>query len=293
MAVRNLYSKRRKESNGEAPEVYTYTKLNEKLLTQIVHILREGLGGNEYKGNADWVATWARIVLTLRREHGAFSLANFSHNRHSTYLDEFINFLFSERNIEYLLDGIEVAFGELIETKTKLWFLGRENQATLAEELISELNIRFRENAVGFRFEGDEIVRVDSEYIHNEITKPTLKLLQGEWFSGAEEEFYKAHDHYRHGNAKEALSECLKSFESTMKSICVKRNWAVNGNATASNLINTCFQNGLIPPFWQSNFGSLRALLEGGVPTGRNKLAGHGQGPETVEVPDHIVVSAP
>jgi hypothetical protein len=34
---------------------------------------------------------------------------------------------------------------------------------------------------------------------------------------------------------------------------------------------------------------ALRSTLESGVPTARNKLGGHGQGTEVVEVPEHIV----
>ena len=34
---------------------------------------------------------------------------------------------------------------------------------------------------------------------------------------------------------------------------------------------------------------ALRSLLEGGVPTGRNRLSGHGQGTTPTIIPDHIV----
>ena len=54
-------------------------------------------------------------------------------------------------------------------------------------------------------------------------------------------------------------------------------------------LIEVCFDNGLIPSFWQSHYSSLRNLLESSVPTGRNKLSGHGQGTTPVSVPNHLV----
>ena len=47
--------------------------------------------------------------------------------------------------------------------------------------------------------------------------------------------------------------------------------------------------NELIPPFWESHYSSLRSLLESSVPTGRNRLGGHGQGTIPTTVPDHIV----
>jgi hypothetical protein len=151
------------------------------------------------------------------------------------------------------------------------------------------LNARFREHGVGFQFADGEIIRVDSELIHAEVVKPALALLHTKDFAGAQAEFLKAHEHYRHGNSKEALAECLKALESTMKVICAKRKWTHTPQATSSALIQVCFDNGLIPAFWQSHFAALRSLLEGGVPTARNRLGGHGQGSAVVEVPAHIV----
>jgi hypothetical protein len=74
-----------------------------------------------------------------------------------------------------------------------------------------------------------------------------------------------------------------------MKAICDKRCWAYQSGATAKQLIQVCFDNNLIPSFWQQNFSSLRSLLESSVPTGRNKLSGHGQGSESISVPSHLV----
>ena len=74
------------------------------------------------------------------------------------------------------------------------------------------------------------------------------------------------------------MTRLNKSLESTMKTICDKRRWGYAKNDTASKLLAVCFDNGLVPPFWVSHFSALRATLEAGVPTGRNKLSGHGQG---------------
>ena len=74
-----------------------------------------------------------------------------------------------------------------------------------------------------------------------------------------------------------------------MKSICAKRKWASDPTATAKALLQTLFDNGLIQPFWNAHFSALRATLEAGVPTARNKPGGHGQGPAVVKVPDFLV----
>jgi hypothetical protein len=48
-----------------------------------------------------------------------------------------------------------------------------------------------------------------------------------------------------------------------------------------------CLKNDLIPPLIQSHIGGVRAALESGIPTIRNRLSGHGQGPKIVDVPPH------
>ena len=289
MAIHDLYSKRLKRKRGETPEIYTYDSIPQELIVQLFHIFDDGIGHVIYTGRSDILKVWKNIVSTLNREYGSFTLARFSHGKYSTHYDEFYHFMFSEHNVDRLIDGIELALGAMNTTAREAHYGGRYDNDNKIDELIEEANQRLKEHGVGYRFAENLIVRIDSEFIHAEVTKPALSLLQGEWCSGAEEEFYRAHEHYRHGNFKETLNECLKSFESILKSVCRKRGWEISDRATASSLIQTCLDNGLIPSFWQSHFSSLKSLLESGIPTGRNKMSGHGQGATPTEVPRHIV----
>ncbi|RFM31230.1 STM4504/CBY_0614 family protein, partial [Chitinophaga silvisoli] len=117
---------------------------------------------------------------------------------------------------------------------------------------------------------------------------PMISVLDNNKFKGANEEFLKAHEHYRHGRNKEALTECLKAFESTMKIICKEKGWEYDQHDPAKKLIKICFQNELVPTFTQNQFTSLQNLLESGIPTIRNKLGGHGQGPIPQKVDDEM-----
>jgi Domain of unknown function (DUF7014) len=108
---------------------------------------------------------------------------------------------------------------------------------------------------------------VDSEYLHAEAVRPALFVVSAPRFAGANSEFLRAHEHYRHGRHAEAMNECLKALESTLKVICRSRNWAFNETDTANTLINIVFQQGLVPPWLQSEFAGLRTTLESGVPT--------------------------
>ena len=232
---------------------------------------------NAYDGIAD----------VLCREYGYFQLPGYE-NANNHY-QELLGFFLREKDMERVLDVVELSFRFIDKATRSFDYMGRDDASEIADDGIEELNVRFKEHGVGFQFNGGQIVRVDSEYMHSQAIKPTIRLLYKRRYSGAQQEFLNAHQHYRKGETKEALNDCLKALESVMKTICDKRRWRYHPkNATAKALIDVCFDNELIPEFWQSQYAALRTLLESGVPTGRNRLSGHGQGTAPVEVPDHI-----
>ena len=263
----------------------------DSLRVQIVHIWQDSIGNDtEYHDRYLRVkGSYKFIVETLCREYGVFELVT-SRHRTRHYMEELINFFLKEEEPEKAIDVIELSF-RVIDRLTREWeYRKKNNPSQIADEAITELNYRFLEHGVGYQYEEGEIIRVDSQLIHSEVVKPALKLLSQKIFHGAQQEFLKAHEHYRQKNHKEALNEALKAFESTMKAICDKRGWQYDkGKATAKNLIDICFEKNLIPSFWQQQMGALRSLLESGVPTGRNKLGGHGQGATPTHVPQFIV----
>lgn len=288
MSTFDLYSKRQKELRGEVPDVYTYESIPQPLKVQIVHIWRDALG-HESEYHNSHVGTYRAykfIVETLCREYGVFSLPGAKDYGDRNYLSELSNFLLQQQDVEKALDAIELSF-RYIDGRTR--YLDRANASKRADAAIDELNARFREHGIGYQFTDGEIIRVDSELLHVEAVKPALAILRSPEYAGAQAEFLKAHEHYRHGRMKEALSECLKSLESVMKAICAKRRWSHDPNATSKTLLQLLFDNGLIPSFWTQHFSALRSTLESGVPTARNKLGGHGQGTQVVRVPEHLV----
>lgn len=291
MPIYDLYSKRQKKLRGEVPDVYVYDDLPQPLRVQIVQIWWSTLGSQADFTNRHTVRElYTEIVKTLCHEYGLFELPGPNkYYGQRNYFGELADFFLHESNVENALDAVELSFQSLDRSTRNFRYLARDDASKRADTAIEELNYRFREHGVGYQFTSGQIVRMDSEFIHAEIVKPALKLLAQRHYAGAQEEFLKAHEHYRKGNEKEALSECLKAFESVMKAICEKRGWPYKDDATAKPLIKVCFDNGLIPPYWESHYSSLRSLLESSVPTGRNKSAGHGQGTKPVSVPNHLV----
>lgn len=293
MAIFPLYSKRQKQLRGEVPDVYVYDTIPNPFRVQIVHIWRDVLGDESqyHDGYLGTFSAYEFIVQTLCREYGVFKLDERTRGRH--YFEELANFVLEESDADKVLDAIELSFRYIDVLTRKYNYLHRSDANERADAGIEELNQRFKEHGVGYQYSDGEIIRVDSEFLHAEVVKPALALLRGEEFSGAQAEFLKAHEHYRHGHQKEALTECSKALESTMKAICEKRQWPYDKHKdTSQKLIQICLDKGLIPQFWLQQFTALRSTLESGAPTGRNKLGAHGQGASVIEVPSHLTAYA-
>ncbi|MEL1242989.1 hypothetical protein AAEO56_01835 [Flavobacterium sp. DGU11] len=272
MAIFNIFSKRQKSLRGEIPEVYQHNNIPQKLRIQIGHIFNELITDKHY------IYDDAHNILC--REYGKYTLDS---NANSGF-EAVLNYLVITKSTEEVIDIVEVVLKsiEIFNYSCNIW--DRINP----QDAIEELNIRFKESGVGYSYENGEVIRVDSTYTHIEITKPTIALLWNNKFLGANEEYMKAHQHYKDGRNKECLADCLKAFESTLKIICDEKGWIFGATDTSKKLIQICFQNGLVPTFTQNQFTSLQNLLESGIPTIRNKLGGHGQGNIPQKVDDEM-----
>lgn len=287
MAITDIFSKRQQKLRGEMPDVYIYDKIPQHLRMQIAHIWNDILE-EDVERNLEF-EDYLKIHNILCREYGVYQLRKDTDAR-----NDLLSFFFEEENAERILDIIELAFiaidnKKLRDYDNKYDHYDYDNVIKIIDESIEELNSRFKEHGIGYQYENGQIIRIDSQLIHDKVVRPALQLLSDKHYAGAEQEFLKAHEHYRNGNSKEALNECLKSFESVMKAICQKREWTYNNNATSKILIQICLKNGLIPQFWQKHYSSLEDLLKHSVPTARNKLSGHGQGSDIETVPDYLV----
>lgn len=291
MKILDLFSKRQARLRGEVPDVFVYDKLPQELRVQIVHILRDYLGSELEVNNSGLMVAGAYkfIVESLCREYGVFRLHSAKDYGSREYISELFNFILTEKNVERVLDAVELGC-RVVDLHSRKWeYRHRQDSDEDANAALAEINARFQHHAFGYRYEAQDMIRIDSELVHAEVTKPALALLHDPRYEGAEAEFHSAFEHYRHGRSKEALADCLKALESVLKSIAVKRKWKHESNATAKPLLDLMYEKQLIPQFWAQHFAGLRAMLESGVPTARNRLGGHGQGAEVVSVPVHFV----
>lgn len=286
MTVWELFSKRQKKIRGETPDIYQYENIEQTFRVQVVHIIRDTIGAEQTYNNAS-VQLYAHIHKVLCKEYGVFALKKNSISNSSAIFDFFL----AEQDHEKCLDIIELCFrliNSYVRNNFRI-FRDATGVSQSPDDAIDELNSRFKETGIGYQFESDELIRVDSQYVHSETVKPTLHILgKNQGYIGANDEFLSAHQHYRNKRYKECLNDCLKSFESLMKAIHDKHSWHYNQNDTAKKLINSCLTNKLVPEYLQNQFSSIRILLESGIPTLRNKEGGHGQGSEVTSLPEHL-----
>jgi hypothetical protein len=283
MGVLDLFSKRQRRLRGEVPDVYRYDDLPQELRVQIVHILNGALGDDSYAGDSHSAKLYRALHDMLARELGVFQLGH-----HRDAKQNFMEFLLNEADVERVMDCVELAFRFVIGYGDDNSYTYYTKPSQSPTDAVQELNTRFREHGVGFQFESNEIIRVDSEFLHAEAVKPALSVVHDKRYAGAEKELLNAHGHYRQGRYEEAITECLKALESTLKVMCAKRRWAYKETDTAKTLLEVCYREGLIPSYLQSEFTSLRGVLESGVPTIRNKQGGHGTGTSPRNVPEHL-----
>jgi len=296
VAIIDLFSKRKKQQESQGkPDVYQYDKIPDAFKIQVVHIWGTALGrwfrhtGYSIGVDSPACKLWEFIHDTVAREKGMWRLGNAD----SDPKEGCVQYLMGA-NTDGALDIIELSF-QVIDRLARQFYPGQKEIAGIkqdADDAIQELNHRFREHGVGYQYVAGRIVRVDSQFLHAEVVKPALALLNESGFSGPADEFMRAVDHHRRGNDKEAIAEALKAFESTMKAICAARRWAHSANATAKPLLDILFQNELAPPELESHLGALRSAMESGLPTLANRTSRHGQGVTPVEIPPHFAAYA-
>jgi hypothetical protein len=268
-----------------------YDDLPQNLLVQIIQILERAIGqvppGVSSYSPSDLTPTkvWRIINNELAHELGVFDLAPQVTDQNTKFSVHLLN---DNLSIDQTLDVIESAFRfvQRLDVDNNL-YRRKYSISFPAREAIKHLNYRLRQHNIGYQFIAGEIIRVDSQYLHSEVVEPAISLLQEEGFSGALEEFMRAHQHYRHGEMQDALVDTNNALESTLKTVCERSDIALTGRETASGLIAKVTEH-LIPSHMQSFLQALPNLIIA-VSTLRNRPGiGHGAGSAGTDVSDHV-----
>ena len=285
MGIVDIFSKRQRRMRGELPDAYQYDDLPIGFRRQFVFILEDVFTPkNESPYHLQSIRSkWFKTIHNLlARELEVFQLTEGENDPWKGVVGFFLN----TTNVEHALSVIEISLvsAEAVQQQKQFLFFNMT-----VNDAVKELNVRFSEHGIGYQFESPRIVKVDSQFLHQEVVKPALQLLKAKHYSGANDEFRKAHEHYRHQRYSEAVNECLKALESTLKVICKKREWPFSADKdTAKKLLEIILEKGLVPGYLENKFTGLRSVLESGVPTIRNRESGHGAGEEPRHIPQHL-----
>ena len=299
-----IFSKRQKRHRGEIPDVYQYEIIPPELRVQIVHIWRDTLRAISFSSSSktefgDAHDAYKTIHNKLCRAYGRFALDkdndfyqaesddSYYHSDIKSDVESIVKYFLEINKAEVAIDVIEISFRHIdqeVRNNPNDYF----HPSISPDEAINQLNCRFREHRVGYQYESGQIIKIDSQFIHSEVVKPALSFLSDPIYNGANEEFLKAHEHYRKRNYKDCVNNCLKAFESCLKIICQKNSWNYSEKDTANRLIEIVFKHNLIDPRMTCHFTALGSTLKSGVPTVRNNQSGHGQGPKEIVVPEYI-----
>ena len=123
---------------------------------------------------------WHPVRDTLAAELGRFYLetANVSP------WGDCVNFILEGRDVDHVLSLIELIFHSV---EKEIGSVPRRRQ--MAADAIDELNHRFLENSIGYRYQSGRIISVESQYVHQEIVEPAIALLHDANFNGPLQEF--------------------------------------------------------------------------------------------------------
>ncbi|WP_272148878.1 STM4504/CBY_0614 family protein [Tenacibaculum aiptasiae] len=272
----DIYSIRNKKKTDDL----VHDSISDKLKIQIIKIWKKFF--NQFKEDVS-ENFWLQINNKISEEHGLETLLKDDLRRYKEYF-RCESYFKRTKSVDECLDVIEVVFNSILLIEKKIV----RRLKIQSEDLIKQLNKRFKENDFGYEFNQNRIVKINNKVLHKQIINKTIDLTNSPMFKNANEEFLLALEHLKEERNKEALNESLKSFESTMKIIINAKGWDYSEKDTSNKLIKKCFDNDLIPSYLQSQFSGLRSTLEAGIPTLRNRTSGHGQGPEQITVPNSL-----
>lgn len=269
-----IYSKRLKRlSQSGQSDVYQYDDFPDAFRVQVAYIWGRINSNSSVYDKISLREFWASVHDTLAEEYGVAILGK------GRDAEERCLVFLQNATASEVLDIIDFSFRVIADGFRDF----------VAEKAIDDLNHRFQEHRIGYEFLEGEIIRKDSQYLHEEAVKPALTVLNGPGFEGPQLEFFEAHAHLRAGEYQDAIVDAGKAFESTMKAICDLQGWTYDPlRATASVLVSIIITNNLIDASMTQQMTSFRTLMESGVPTLRNRNGGHGGGSAPVEVAEYV-----
>ena len=167
-------------------EVLSYS-IPTELLVQVIHIWDDVFRTIlKYERNLK-ALMYYHTVQILRKEYGVMALLPTL--PYSDDEAELRGFFLDQATVdERVVDVIELSFRVLSNAANDRVIEPEPSSLTLGavKDAINELNERFREHGIGYEYIDGIVIRKDSEYIHSEVVKPALLILNEKEFRGSQ-----------------------------------------------------------------------------------------------------------
>jgi len=146
------------------------------------------------------------------------------------------------------------------------------------DEFPRRINEAFEQEDCPWRMADGQFFKVDSGYLEAELLARAQDVLKAEGFEGALDEFKKARNALTSGEIKDAIHKACQSFESTLTTITGEKK-------PAGDLIEEFVKAGYCEDLPADARKAFAKNVLPALAVMRNKLGGHGQGEDVVEVP--------
>lgn len=217
--------------------------------------------------NDRWISNSSVIeeaILELMSEHGWYGIPGTNAVENGQYYDAFKH-LIRHGEGHVLFDFIELAMAQMDIDKR--------------EKCRLKINQIFDLHECMWRIADGEFFKLDADFMGARLVADAHDALAANRFVGAADEYAKARQELGSGDVKDGIFHAGKSFESVMKVMTGLQ------NANADQLIKAMQSQGYFDDLPESIRSGFAEQVMKTLPFLRNKLAGHGQGAEIVDVP--------
>jgi len=251
-----LFSKR---YNPQDIEIFSYDSLSKRFRIQAYHLIKEVYRVDNPYDSDHLTHIFKWIHKQMCSEHALLSFDDAPGCQEYDYepIESCLDFIINCEEDDWVVDMIELLIKVRLDQDDNPYSY---KYGLSSKDTVDKLNKRFKENGIGLDFVQGKVVRIDSTLLHIEAIKPALILMNNLQFNGPLDEYLDAHNQYKNGNNKAAITSAAKSFESIMKSICLSKGWDI-GRGNASSLINALFANNFLPSYYQTQLNALKTFI--------------------------------
>jgi hypothetical protein len=141
MVLPPTYSRRKRQSEGNSPNIYHYDHIPPHLRIQIIHIFSDAIGDySESNYGADHDKCYDYLVKSLCKDIGVLKLTD---DPYLNSKEAFFEWIQSESNIDRLLDGYEQGL-QLIDGYIRGHSAFQYSVEMSPDDAIAEANARFQ-----------------------------------------------------------------------------------------------------------------------------------------------------